>query len=593
MVDPQPPDVVPLGLWDQAARRAVRRTDPGALLAEPRAVANLSDLEAAWAVKQLGVEDAVPLLAHLNPEQTQTLLDLEVWSSGSIAPADVLSWLAGFREAGLEALANAVRAWDPEAAAAFLARRLHIAFKPTDDTPPDEIPDWLRRDDEESPLFTTPDDRFLVAPRASDPADDEPVDEDERDNVLRLVADLYRDDDWEHAAGLLRMAMSDDRWDLEETALRFRTGRLEDLGFPPAERAGEVYAWLDRLPPPSPRPLVPSAVALVSAYVPPADAGLFFQALRRIQDPQVVARIESEVVPLANAVLVADGAPWSSPEAVAAAVTKVIGHVQVALDFEDETEATADVSAPTLDRAAERLVRYPLRTLFRWGTTQIAKVATRVRRLECEGAFRVGEDPWALLEPSDRDAAAALAAATPRFPKVLAIWRSPERRGRPLELEGIGEREPFTERAQLDAALGFVDHIEGWATADGALGLSTALQALEADVWPPDPSERTLRAALVTALAQAWLGKPFELRPLRSSDVAALADQLGDGGELGGREALLSALSARLPPDAADAARREAEWGLARLAESLAPFKGVGQPDLRFIEGIFVRKEGS
>jgi hypothetical protein len=59
---------------------------------------------------------------------------------------------------------------------------------------------------------------------------------------------------------------------------------------------------------------------------------------------------------------------------------------------------------------------------------------------------------------------------------------------------------------------------------------------------------------------------------------------------LAGTEAVLEALGGRLPAPAAEAARREGAWGLARAAESLAPFAG-GQPDPRFVEGLLVRPD--
>lgn len=583
MSDSEPDAIVPLGPWDQSRRRAVRRADPGTLLAEPKAVATLSELEACHAVKALGVEDAVPLLARFTPDQARALLDLEVWRGARLQPADLLSWLFGFREAGIEPLAEAVKAWDPEAMAAFLGRRLLVAWKPTDDTPPHEIPEWLRRGDDELELLTTPDDRFLVAARIDDPDSGEPIDDDEREGAIRLVADLYRAEDWEHVAGLLRMAQSDDRFDLEETALQFRTARLEDLGFPPPERAEEIYrvSDLERGPrsPPSDRAPMRTDVPLVSAYVPESDDGLFFRALRRISDPRVVARIESEIVPLANAVLVADRAPWSDPEAIRTAVAEALGFVQVGLGPEDD-----------LDGAAARLEQQALRSLFGAGYARVARVAHRLRRLSSQGVFRMADDPWGLLEPPDRDAAEALAAPAPRFPLGLEPWRTPGGRSEPLDLAGFGERRPWRSVVEVEAAEALAEHLEGWARVDGALELSTGIQRLEEPVLPPEPRDRTLRTALSTALAQAWLGGDFRVAPLDRAELEELASRAVEGGGFAGQASVLSALSARLEGAAARAAEREAAWGLDRAAATLAPFAASGRPDPRFIEGLFVRE---
>lgn len=586
-------DVVPLGLWDQATRRARRRADLEQLRAQPSLIAQRSELEACHVIKQLGVEDAAPLLAYVTPDQTRALLDLEVWSVEGLRPADVLSWLAGYREAGLEALAGAVRAWDPEAAAAFLDRRLHVALKPTDDTPPEEIPDWLRQADDDLEILTTPDDRMLVAARRVDPTDDEPVDEDEREAVLRLVADLYRDEGWEETAGLLRMALTDDRLDLEETARRFRTARLEDFGFPSPERAQAIYAPRDVEPAVARDALQPTAVALVGAYVPEDDVGLFAAALRRLADPGVVQRIESELVPLANAVLTADRLPWSDPEAIVQAVGKVVGFVQVGLGPDD-----------AVDAAAARLSAQPLRVWFELGHTRAARIAQRLRRLAAGGAFALGDDPWALLEAPERDAAEALVHPRRAFPEVLnprgaASDGAREALGRePLGVEKIGVYRAWSSAADVEAADALAVHLEAWAEAEAALGLAAGLQRLDGDLWPAEPQERTLRVGLTTALTRAWLGGAFRPEPLAREELRELAGLLPlppdapaharDDLQLAGTEAVLSALAQQVPPRAAEAVRREAAWGLARATASLAPFAGR-DPDPRFVEGLLVR----
>ncbi|NJK88871.1 MAG: hypothetical protein HC923_05340 [Myxococcales bacterium] len=238
--------VTPLGGWDQLRRLAERRHDFEHLNSEPRAISELSVLEACHAVKALGVEEAGLLLAHLAEDQTRSLFDLEVWSGSTLSPSDALSWLLGFREAGTEALLRAIRSWDREAVILLLARRLHVAIKPTEDTPAHEIPSWLQTPDDDLEVVPTPDGRYLIAARRVDAhaeAEGEvhELDEEERAHVLLLVSDLYADEEWEHAASLLEAAMSDDSFDLEELALRFRDARNEELGFPSVADAMSIF----------------------------------------------------------------------------------------------------------------------------------------------------------------------------------------------------------------------------------------------------------------------------------------------------------------------------------------------------------------
>ena len=71
---------------------------------------------------------------------------------------------------------------------------------------------------------------------------------------------------------MLRAASSDLTSALEETAYRFRSARLEDLGFPPRERAMEIYGLED----PGPGASMPDApvvdLYMPTSYAPPPAA---------------------------------------------------------------------------------------------------------------------------------------------------------------------------------------------------------------------------------------------------------------------------------------------------------------------------------
>ncbi len=349
--------VVSLGPWDQRARAALRRMDAKTLRGKPAALAELSDLEASLAIKAMGVDEAPLLLSHATPEQARALLDFEAWAGGQLQPSDALLWLGAFRSAGIEPLVAAVRAWDRESAVALLSRRLLIADKPDDETPPEDVPDWLKATDDDLRLVASADGRFVMAARTEDPDTGEEVSDEEQDAILRLVDDLYRGEDWEAAVTLLRQAMTDDRFDLEELGLRFRDARLEELGFPPRGRALELYAPLVPEDGEVLGALAPGPLVLAAPYVPAEDDSMFVRAVRRIEEPSVVRRVESELVPLVNAILVADRAAWSDPDAIAAAVDKAVGGVSGDLGPDEEA-------------AASRLRTTPLKTLFRRGYTR-------------------------------------------------------------------------------------------------------------------------------------------------------------------------------------------------------------------------------
>ncbi len=244
--------VIALLPWDITVRRARTRKQAHELLERKdadEAIRALTETEAYYAVKELGVDGALPVLAVLEPQQMTALFDLDVWHDDRVDLSDLLLWLSAFKEASVAQLQRAVRAMDPELFALLLKRRLLITPLVREDAEDaSAMPDWAVDPPEDiQPIIETPDKRFIVAARAYDeePDDSEPIDEEERKAILDLVDTLYKDEDIDFIAGALRSAEADLSSGLEDTALHFRTGRLEDLGFPPLDRALELYAPLD------------------------------------------------------------------------------------------------------------------------------------------------------------------------------------------------------------------------------------------------------------------------------------------------------------------------------------------------------------
>ena len=372
-------NVLSLKPWDAALRRAKTKTT-GLLERSDLAsyVPSLSPLEAYTAVKELGPSDAPGVLVHFSPEQIQTLWDLEGWHVHRLSVPDVVLWLSSFREGSLEAMQRAAANMDFEALSVLLRRRLLIASKPRDDRSDDDpLPEWLSHPSPDiEPLVETPDGRFIIAARPFDEDEsiDEDVDEEDRKWVLSFVAELYQQEDWESVATVLRSALNDLTTSLEEDAYRFRSGRLEDLGFPPRERAIEIYGLLD----PGPAsPLAPAPVVdlpLIAPFVEPLQQGFFHAAMQSITDPAQMRRLEGDLVAVANKALVADGIAPSQTESVQEALRRLRGYIELAL-----VEGVAP--SERLPEATRRLLEDHLERLFRIGYTLTVRAGGRARRL--------------------------------------------------------------------------------------------------------------------------------------------------------------------------------------------------------------------
>ena len=441
-------------------------------------IRSLTPLEAYFAIKSLGPDDAIGVLALIEQDQIRTLIDFEAWQGDRLEPADLMIWAEAFRQAGLHVLQKAARAVDQEVLASLFCRRLMLALVPVDEDD-EPLPDWCHNPPEGiEPILQTPDRRFWFAARTFDARDEleedepEPLDMDERKAILQLVDDLYRDEDFEFVAGILRMAESDFQTAMEEDAYQFKCGRLADLGFPSRERAMEVY-----------EPLPASALGeagdglgdtnlrMPAVYLDGLGDGAFIEALGAIEDAESVRAIESALVPLANAVLIADGVDAANLESVQESLRRIRDYLDLAL-----THGTT--AADRISVAQQRLLEHGVRSLFRVGYS----IALGLKR-------RASALPRELLDDDDQTLVDRLRARRPQVedgPRTLA-------------------------RLEVLAALGLA-----------------AVHRIEGDVVPPT-EEQTLRVLLATCASQALIGGSAVCEALDASQLKQLRDAVASG----------------------------------------------------------------
>ncbi len=589
-------NVLSLRPWDAALRRAKNRaTDLLNRSDLAVVIPSLSALEAYTAVKSLGAADAAPVLAHLTPDQVQTLWDMDGWSDHRLSVSDIALWLAAFREASLEAMQRAAGALDFEALSALLRKRLLVAMKPRDDrSEEDPLPEWLAQPGPDiEPLVETPDGRFIIAARPRDEDEDRldaDIDEEDRKWILGFVNELYQQDDWESVATVLRSAAYDLTSQLEEDAYRFRTGRLEDLGFPPRERAIEIYGLLD---PDTASPIADAPaldLALPVTYAPPLQQGLLQEALQGIEDPSQMRRLEGDLVAVANKALVADGVAPSQVEAMHEVLQRLRGYVEIALAEGAEPARRREV-------ATERLLHGHLERLFRVGYTLTVRVAGRARRLLEGSALGDGSRDLALrrLSVAEQGVMEALLLRRPRVSgavePLVALVLEQDRGALGADVDlvldpGASEvRRPFASWADLTAVRWVLEDLERFVAA--WTERPPARPDIEGEVNLP-PEERTLDVELTTGAAMVVLGRPYAVAPFSANDLADLADLIRrDDGQ-----------SPRFPTDAVAAAidvaggramRYRVARALGGLAEQLWPHVGRDHIDPRFVDAVLTR----
>lgn len=354
-------------------------------------VAALEPLEAYLIARELGLDQARPILMHLNKDQVQACVDLSCWHKYDFCAAALGEWLSAFADEGAPALAQAFFALDSEVQILFLVQTLTVYSLEDDQIPEDE--------DEEKFRAMTPDSLYLLELKSEEPI---PI------NPLGLVGALYQ-----HDADKARQLISAVRWEMpsqiEEEALRFRSGRMHELGFVAPEEAFVLFT--PPRPQPPPRPLEPEECAttrLPALYAQLlGESNLLVRALALITDPSTLARLEQELVWTINTAIIAYGETPRDSEYVTDIAMRVRDTISLGLESLLAKDDPARPPHGTCDAslAAELMKEWTMRDLFRHGYA-----ATTALQKEINQAMRSPRiDEWYHLpemeqtdEPGDR-----------------------------------------------------------------------------------------------------------------------------------------------------------------------------------------------
>jgi len=203
---------------------AARRAELLDLAPQPEAlIPLLPPAELCFTAKAIGLHDAGWLLEHASEEQIVACLDLDAWGTGAPERGKLDEWLAAFADAGEPTLLRAAHALDMELLVLEVRARARVTLKPNGD------------DSWEPPVGAhTLDGVFYLEPLRDD---------DDFTDLTTLLRTLFENEYWVYYR-LLQGAQWELENDSEEWALRWRSGRLQDLGFPPFEDAKRVYAFV-------------------------------------------------------------------------------------------------------------------------------------------------------------------------------------------------------------------------------------------------------------------------------------------------------------------------------------------------------------
>jgi hypothetical protein len=441
-----------------------------------------------FTIRDIGLADAAVLVQLASAEQFRTFLDLDAWRGDRFEPRRTLPWLRATL-AGTQLEPKAAARWARKLAVIdrevlhLVLREMTQVHDLEQDPDPELTSDHFMR---------TPENKYVLEFLA------EGVD---YLAIRGVVDDLYARDPF--LATRLLCAI---RWDLpselEESALRWRSGRLADLGFPSLD---EALSWFSR---------PPRAAAAHPAGAPGRPAGFYLATLARgtaldraaaALPPDERDAFDRELVAAANAVLVADQVDPGDLEAVRAAFEAARATLEMGLEV---------LAGPGADavRAAETLSDIPVKRLFQEGFGRVLALRWRAERLLQAGGAGTRERP--LLDPPIGEAVSALAAKRPRYHPGLEVPR--EEWG--SLAAGAAEPRGFLGPAEVARASEALDLAEGLARLARDLGLAT--------VQTDDPLPPRLSALYLTALANERLGRRFAPDPIAREELPAAARAL-------------------------------------------------------------------
>jgi hypothetical protein len=424
-------------------------------------VSSLPPEELYFALLDIGPDDAAELVAMASPEQFRHFVDMSAWRGSDEGPrtSQVLRWLRLAREGGAELEKFRRQLWslDIELLALVLRRELRVHDLTEEEPPTPRNPGMA---------YYTPDRRFLLEFAGSG----------EYAAVRQLIEDLYAQDPF--GAGRLIESI---RWELpielEETARRWRDGRLRDAGVPEFEEAISFYA--------RPAGREPEAYGGPGTPALTAPAGPMLDAALERLDGDDLESAEESIVYAANAALVANRVPLDD----AGEVREQLADARATLSLGLELLTGGDPA-----QAARILVDKPIRSVFQAAMGEAYRLQTRARKIAALGRLPQAQSSTVLDEPLE-SVVQALLRARPAF------FEPGQRRAR-----------AFGSRAEVGRAEALLDEAEATLALLSKLGLSPALLGPKAEEAGLGPAVVKASLALRALIASQVRGEPFSLR---------------------------------------------------------------------------------
>ncbi len=396
--------------------------------------------------------------------------------------------------------------------------------------------------------------------------------------LRRMLEEIYAIDAF-GASRLLSSVRVELDSELSETALQVRSARMEDMGFPPMERALEIYAHRD---PSSELPAQPAPPETIPGFqlAQIADQSFLHRVSAKILGVGPRTHLDRGLLYLTNMALVADRVATHDDEGVREVTERVHATLSLALDH---------LAAGDEEVAAGILGSRALKSLFQVGFTLTLQLQHTLKRALSEAGLE-DERRSAPFDEPERGAIDCLLARRPTL--ALGVLEA-ERRGWPGDPEAYLEEGeaplgdlPEGQRAIASRAdLALLERvIEGVVAAVGLLGPEGALHHQEEEA----PALAGRIATLLVARAAGHEGglEALDLETARQG-LAALFEPSGALVSPPWR-ALAQDLLAAHPGGQHLVARAFARF----IAEARPVYLAGDRPDPRYLSVLWTQDQG-
>ena len=502
-----------------------------------------------YTLKEIGLTDAVGLLALASPEQLRDMMDLDCWQKHELNDQRLLSWLMFLDEAGSSKLAE----WALQADIELLVLLVKRHFEVIRNADVEELLDF------DYSLFFTFDDQYLLRFIG------------EEEPILHHLLERLRVLDYRLYTDILENSLFELETQLEEEALRWRGARLADRGYPDFEEARDVLRAIQpeavRLEPYQHAALPPLQFAADERVIPPDHALLFLsgaesffgRALSAVSS-DTLEQIGVDLAYLTNHVVMAEACDTGELSEVRRCAELVHDMLNIGLMYATHGDEV---------HAQELVQTTKLHPFFQIGWGLTLRLRERAQQLE---AFlnREGRGDWqSYLDTPFQETLTGVQRQTPTF------FRGLEKPGEVL----YRRFQKLTDINQVETML---THIPHWLTIMRRWGLLPEGSA---------PEGVTLEALWNTALVH-WVGaQAVSVQALQHADIVRFRDRVDETTLEEQTQAFqrLAVTQLNLNAEEQDALTAFAAAAQGKLQEllNIRP----DQVDVRFVSGVIVARD--